>query len=80
MKFTMKIRFKKSEKEVRRATLFPLFNQIEKFAEELENIERRKLSLSYIFNIFMTVAQFQDLYSLQRVKEFCEVFQFFIRF
>lgn len=55
--------------------LFPLFNQIEKFAEELEIIENKKLDLSYIFNTFMKVAQYQTIYSPQHGKDFCEVYK-----
>ena len=70
------------ENDIEKAILFPLFSQIENFANELENIEKRKLRLSYIFNIFMTAAQYQDLYILQRVDEFIEVINiiFFIHF
>lgn len=68
-----------SEKSIKKAILFPSYNQIEEFAEELENIEKKKLNLSYILQIFMTVARYQDIYSLQRVLEFCEVELFYLR-
>lgn len=66
-------RFSKNSNSIKKAILFPLYNQIEEFANELEMIENKKLSLSNIIRVFMTIAQYKNLYSLEKGEEFCSV-------
>ena len=61
------------EISIKKAGLFPTFEQLESFAKNLEAAQSKKSALSQICKNFVRVAQFEDLYFIQKFSEFCDV-------
>ena len=67
------VSFDSEGKLIEKAGLFPNFQQIESFSKDLELFENSKSSLSELFQKFVSIAQIEGLYFIQKYDDFCEV-------
>jgi len=71
------ISFSFEEQQIERAGLFPSFQQIEAFSKDLQMFENTKSTLSEIFQKFVSIAQLEGLYFIQKYDDFCYVKVYF---
>jgi len=65
--------FSQDERNIEKAAIFPQFQQIEAFSKELELFENSKNTLSDIFRKFVSIAQIEGTYFIQRFDNFCYI-------
>lgn len=65
--------FSVEERDIEKAAIFPQFQQIEAFSKELELFENSKSTLSDIFRKFVSIAQIEGNYFIQRFDNFCYI-------
>jgi len=73
MKLNFPQSFSLEEKDIEKAAIFPQFQQIEAFSRELELFENTKSTLSDIFRKFVSIAQIEGIYFIQKFDDFCYV-------
>lgn len=68
-----KLQFSRHQREIKRATLFPSFSQIEQFVKNIETLTKKEFPFSSVLQKMESIARVGGLYKTQNFTQLCEV-------
>lgn len=70
-----RLNFSRHQQEIKRATLFPSFSQIEQFVKNIETLTKKEFPFSSVLQKMESIARVGGLYKTQNFSQLCEVAQ-----
>lgn len=67
------LQFSRHQREIKRATLFPSFSQIEQFVKNIETLTKKEFPFSSVLQKMESIARVGGLYKTQNFSQLCEV-------